>query len=52
MEENNNQELDMNHLMQVRREKLNNLIAEGKNPFEITKFNRTHTSQEVIEKYD
>lgn len=52
MEENNNQELDMNHLMQVRREKLNNLIADGKNPFEITKFNRTHTSQEVIEKYD
>ena len=45
MEQNENQEveLDMNHLMKVRKEKLDNLIAEGKNPFEITKFNRTHT---------
>ena len=39
MEENNNeQELDMNHLMKIRREKLEELQKQGKNPFEITKF--------------
>lgn len=50
--EENNQELDMDHLMQVRREKLEKLREEGKDPFEITKFNRTHTSKEVIDNYD
>ena len=52
MEQNENQELDMNHLMQVRKEKLDNLIASGKNPFEITEFNRTHTSADIEKHYD
>ena len=54
MEQNENQEveLDMNHLMKVRKEKLDNLIAEGKNPFEITKFNRTHTSEDIEKHYE
>ena len=52
MEQNENQELNMNHLMQVRKEKLDNLIAEGKNPFEITKFIRTHTSADIEKHYD
>ena len=54
MEQNENQEveLDMNHLMKVRKEKLDNLIVEGKNPFEITKFNRTHTSEDIEKHYD
>ena len=54
MEQNENQEveLDMNHLLKVRKEKLDNLIAEGKNPFEITKFNRTHTSEDIEKHYD
>lgn len=54
MEQNENQEveLDMNHLMQVRKEKLDKLVAEGKNPFEITKFNRTHTSADIEKNYD
>ena len=47
-----NQELDMDHLMQVRREKLDKLRAEGKDPFQITKFNRTHTTKQVIDNYD
>ena len=47
-----NQELDMNHLMQVRREKLDKLRAEGKDPFQITKFNRTHTTKQIIDNYD
>ena len=44
MENNNteNQELDMNTLMKVRREKLDKLRAEGKDPFEITKFENTY----------
>ena len=47
-----NQELDMDHLMQVRREKLHRLRAEGKDPFQITKFNRTHTTKQIIDNYD
>ena len=46
------QELDLNQLMKVRREKLDKLKQEEKNPFEITKFNRTHTSKEVMDNYD
>ena len=46
------QELDMNQLMMVRREKLEKLKEEGKNPYEITKFNRTHTSKEIMDNYD
>ena len=52
MEENNNQELDINQLMAVRREKLERLKEEGRNPFEITKFNKTHTSKEIKDNYE
>ena len=54
MSENKNeeQELDMNQLMLVRREKLDKLKAEGKNPFKITRFDRTHTSREIKDNYD
>ena len=52
--ENQNQELelDINQLMQIRRDKLSKLKQEGKDPFEITKFNRTHISSQVVENYD
>lgn len=56
--ENNNQnqtpelEEDLNHLVQIRRDKLEKLKQEGKNPFEIRKFNRTHTSQEIVDNYN
>ena len=52
--ENQNQEpeVDMNQLMQIRRDKLTKLKEEGKNPFEITKFNRTHTSKQIVENYN
>ena len=54
MQENNNQEqeLDMNHLMQIRRDKLKELQEAGKDPFEITKFNRTNTAGEVKANYE
>lgn len=53
-ETNNNveQELDLNQLMIIRREKLEKLKQENKNPFEITKFDRTHTSKEIIDNYE
>ena len=55
MENNNNveeQELDLNQLLQIRREKLSKLKEEGKNPFEIRKFNRTHQSNEIRNNFD
>ena len=55
MQENNQsnevEELDINHLMQIRRDKLAELQQEGKDPYEITKFNRTNTSGEIKENY-
>ncbi len=39
MAENNNTVQDLSELLQVRRDKLSALIEEGKNPYEITKFN-------------
>ena len=50
-ETNNNleQELDLNQLMIIRREKLEKLKQNNKNPFEITKFDITHTSKEIID---
>ena len=50
--ENQAEELDMNHLMQIRREKLDELRAQGKDPFEITKFNRTNTAGEIKANYE
>ena len=50
--ENQEEELDLNHLLQIRREKLAKLKEEGKDPFTITKFNRTHTSKDVIDNYN
>ena len=54
MSENNNQEieLDENHLIQIRKEKLRELQEQGKNPYEITKFNRTNTAGDIKENYE
>ena len=52
MENNQEQEIDLNQLLKVRREKLENLKSEGKDPYQITKFNRTNTSKEIMENYD
>ena len=55
-EENNNVEqeveLDVNKLMQVRMEKLEELQKEGKNPYEITKYDRTETSGQIKNNYE
>ena len=51
---NNNQEKaqDLNQLRKVRREKLANLQAEGKNPFAITKYDVDTHANDCKEKYD
>ena len=43
---------DTNQLLKVRREKLADLQANGRDPFQITKFNQTHHSLEVKELYE
>ncbi|NLF37442.1 MAG: lysine--tRNA ligase [Clostridiaceae bacterium] len=47
-----NTELDLNEILRVRREKLDNLKAEGKNPFDITRFDREYTAKEVLDDFD
>lgn len=46
------QEPDLNQLRKVRREKLADLQANGKDPFTITKYNQTHHSQEIKDNYE
>ena len=41
------QEQDLNQLLKVRREKLSQLQEEGKDPFQITKYDVTHHSMEI-----
>lgn len=49
-QQNNNQQ-DINQLLKVRREKLADLQANGKNPFEITKYDVTHHSKEIKDNF-
>ena len=51
--QNNGQQVqDINALLQVRRDKLKDLVERGKNPFEITKFDVTHHSQEIKDNFE
>lgn len=43
---------DVNQLRQVRRDKLAELQAAGKDPFQITKFDVTYHTQEIKDKFD
>ena len=59
MSENNNMNnvneeevVDINHLIQVRREKLKELQDAGKNPFEVTKYDREHHSMQIKNNYE
>ncbi len=49
---NNQEQLDENHLIAIRKEKLKELQEQGKDPFKITKYNRTHTSKQVKDNYE
>ena len=45
-------EQDLNQLLKVRREKLANLQENGKDPFQITKYDVTHHSMEVKNNFE
>ena len=49
---NQNQEPDIKQLLKVRREKLAQLQADGKDPFQIMKYDVTHHSEEIKAQYD
>lgn len=51
-EQKNVQEPDLNQLRKVRREKLADLQQSGKDPFVITKYDRTHHSREIRDRYE
>ncbi|RDU24185.1 lysine--tRNA ligase [Anaerosacchariphilus polymeriproducens] len=51
-EQKNGQQQDINQLLKVRREKLKELQDNGKNPFEIMKYDVTHHSQEIKDNFD
>ena len=42
----------LNEVLKIRREKLDALVAAGKDPFTITKYDRTHHSSEIKEHFD
>ncbi|WZL83314.1 lysine--tRNA ligase [Vallitaleaceae bacterium 9-2] len=43
---------ELNELLQIRRTKLEELQNKGKDPFEITQFEVTHKSEDILEKFD
>lgn len=46
------QNQDLNQLLKVRREKLKELQENGKDPFQITKYDVTHHSQEIKDQFE
>ena len=52
MAEQKKQEQDVNQLLKVRREKLAELQENGQNPFEITKYDVTHHSEDIREQFE
>ncbi len=51
-EQKNGQNVDVNQLLKVRREKLQDLQQRGKDPFQITKYDMTHHSMEIKDNFD
>ena len=49
---NENQVQDINKLEKAKREKFDEMLKEGKNPFVITKYEQTHHSQEIKDNFD
>ena len=55
MMENQNQEMIQQQLSEqetIRREKLQKLVEAGNDPYTITRYDRTHTSQQILDNYD
>ena len=43
---------DLTEILKVRREKLANLVEDGRNPFEVVKYNQTHHTKEILDNFD
>ena len=52
MSENVMTEKELSEVLQVRRDKLKALCEQGKNPYEITKFDFTHYSQDIFDTFN
>ncbi len=46
------EEQDLTEILQIRRDKLNELKANGMDPFQITRFEVTHHAQDVVDRFD
>jgi lysyl-tRNA synthetase class 2 len=46
------QELDQNEIFLQRKDKLDALVKEGRNPYEKTRFDKTHYSSDIINNFD
>ncbi len=47
-----NEELNLNEILKIRREKLEELKATGRNPFEILKYDQTHHSRDIKNNFE
>ena len=47
-----NNELELNELLKIKRQKLLELQQNGQDPFEIVKYDKTHNSTEIIEDFE
>lgn len=43
---------ELNEILKIRRDKLQALIDGGKNPYEITKFDKQHSAEEILDNYE
>ncbi|MCX7772876.1 MAG: OB-fold nucleic acid binding domain-containing protein, partial [Clostridia bacterium] len=50
--ENNGEQLDLNEILQVRRNKLAELQQQGKDPFKIVKYDVTHSTQDILSNFE
>ena len=47
-----NNQIQSTSELAIRREKLANLVSQGKNPFEITKYDVTHSAPAAIREFE
>ncbi len=51
MSQENNTVQEISELLQIRRDKLKEMVDAGSDPFQITKFNRTHSTKDICTNY-
>ena len=52
MSDQNIQEIELSEILKVRIDKLNELQRLGKNPFKVNEYNKTHSTKEIVEKFE